>query len=364
MGRRLEVSELGLVEYDDGLDLQKDLREKVYAGDIPDQLLLLEHPPVITLGRNSGDGNVVASPEELASRGVSVFEAGRGGDVTFHGPGQVVGYPILDLKPDRRDVRKYVRDLEEVIIRTLAEYGVSTGRIPGLTGVWMADLKVAAIGVRISRWVTSHGFALNVDNDLSYFNTIVPCGISDRGVTSLSRLAKRDIDRTELHGHLARHLAEVFEREPTRRDVTSRSIQSWVWREADGGEVEVLLLKRVPKDGGFWQPVTGMIEPGESPADAASRETLEETGVTGPLVDLEFLRAFRLAPRFTRSQDPYPWINEEAAFAIQTDGKSTVTLSPDEHDEYLWLNPSEARERLKWNGNKRALDRLLRHLGR
>ena len=141
-------------------------------------------------------------------------------------------------------------------------------------------------------------------------------------------------------------------------------MQSWVWREADGGGIEVLLIKRVPKDGGFWQPVTGMIEEGETAAEAASRETLEETGVTGPATDLEFIRAFRLSPRFTRSKDRYPWINEESAFAIQTDEKAAVTLSPDEHEQYLWLNPSEARERLKWNGNKRALDRLLRHLGR
>src|SRR5262249_13449230 len=153
-------------------------------------LLFVEHPHVLTLGvrGDGGRSHIVASADVLAAKDVEIYEAGRGGDVTYHGPGQIVGYPILDLKPDRCDVHRYVRDLEEVLIRPAADYGISARRIPGLTGVWVGDEKLAAIGVRIARWVTSHGFALNVTADLDYFKLIVPCGIADRGVTSLKTL--------------------------------------------------------------------------------------------------------------------------------------------------------------------------------
>ncbi len=215
--RELEVTELGLVGYEDGVALQEELRLAVTAGTIPDQLLLLEHPPVVTLGRNAGGENVVASPADLRARGIELHESGRGGDVTFHGPGQLVGYPILDLNPDRRDVHRYVRDLEDVLIRTLDDFGVAAGRIPGLTGVWIGDLKIAAIGVRISRWVTSHGFAFNIANDLDYFRVIVPCGISDRGVTSLSRVLGREVSLDEVKLPLVRRFAEVFARTARRK---------------------------------------------------------------------------------------------------------------------------------------------------
>ena len=362
MGRRLEVTHLGLVEYDDGLDLQDDLRLKVAEGSIPDQLLLLEHPPVVTLGRNRGGTNVVAGPAELARRGISFHETGRGGDVTFHGPGQVVGYPIVDLNPDRRDVRKYVRDLEEVIIRTLDDFGVASGRIPGLTGVWIGDLKIAAIGVRISRWITSHGFALNVSTDLSYFDTIVPCGIPDRGVTSLSRVLRREVPLPEVKERLVERFGEVFQREAITRELASRTVQNYLWRTTREGP-EVLLLKRVPRDGGFWQPVTGVIEAGETPVVAAAREVLEETGLGGEPEDLEFVRDFRISRQYMGGEGPHPWLNREFAFATRIDGNPEVTLSPDEHDQYLWLAPKAAKERLTWNGNKRALERLEARMG-
>ena len=193
---------LGVVSYADGLALQQALVEDRKAGRIPDQLLLLEHPPVITLGvKNRHDRtHIVASAEALAEQGVSVFETGRGGDVTYHGPGQLVGYPVVDLKPDRCDVHRYVRDLEQVLIQASAAFGVTAGRVPGLTGAWVGNDKLAAIGVRISRWVTSHGFALNVNTNLSHFDLIVPCGIADRGVTSLERLLGHPIqlDRVEV----------------------------------------------------------------------------------------------------------------------------------------------------------------------
>ena len=185
--RRLEVVRLGMVEYEDGLDLMDRLTGPVASGAVPEQLLLLQHPPVVTLGRNAKDLHLLQSPEALARRGIAFFRTGRGGDVTYHGPGQLVGYPVLDLNPDRRDVRRYVRDLEEVIIRTLADFGVASGRIAGLTGVWVGDMKVCAIGVRISRWITSHGFAFNVATDLSGFDVMIPCGIREHGVTSFDR---------------------------------------------------------------------------------------------------------------------------------------------------------------------------------
>ena len=194
----LDVRWLGLVPYREALALQESLVRERAAGAIGDTLLLLEHPPVLTAGRASRPESLRADPATLARHGLEMVPVARGGDVTWHGPGQIVGYPILDLKPDRQDVHRYVRDLEEVLIRVAADYGVPAGRVSGLTGVWVGQEKLAAIGVRISRWITSHGFALNLSPDLSYFDLIVPCGIADRGVTSLARLGcaadKRDVE--------------------------------------------------------------------------------------------------------------------------------------------------------------------------
>lgn len=208
----LDVRRAGLVPYEAGLAMQAELVAARKAGTIPDTLLLLEHPPVITLGvkvRQSRD-HVRASDEQLAAMGVGLFEAGRGGDVTYHGPGQLVGYPILDLKPDRMDAHKYVRDLEEVLIRTCGDYGIAADRKSGLTGVWVGEDKVAAIGVRLSRWVTSHGFALNVGTDLGHFGLIVPCGISDRGVTSLERLLGTIPPMGGVQNSVTHHICDVF----------------------------------------------------------------------------------------------------------------------------------------------------------
>ena len=176
-------------------------------------MLLLEHPHVFTLGRGADSSNILADQLQLQSNSVEVHETGRGGDVTYHGPGQLVGYPIINLKPDRCDVHRYVRDIEEVLIRTLAEFDVNGTRIPALTGVWVGNKKIGAIGVRIARWITSHGFALNVNTDLSYFRMIVPCGITDKGVTSLSRLLGRDVDLCDVARIVASHFAVVFSRE-------------------------------------------------------------------------------------------------------------------------------------------------------
>jgi lipoyl(octanoyl) transferase len=216
--RRLDVRRLGLVPYADALALQRHLVEERRAGRIEDVLLLVEHPHVLTLGvkGDGGRSHVRAGPDVLAACGVGIHEAGRGGDVTYHGPGQLVGYPILDLRPDRCDVHRYVRDLEEVLIRTAGGCGIEAGRVEGLTGVWTGPdrrAKLAAIGVRISRWITSHGFALNVSTDLTFFDLIVPCGIADRDVSSLKRLGWTG-DIAEVEDGIVRHFLEVFSRTP------------------------------------------------------------------------------------------------------------------------------------------------------
>ncbi len=212
--RTLEVRRHGTVPYAEALALQRALVADRQAGRIGDVLLFVEHPHVLTVGvrGDGGRSHILATPEVLAARRIEVHETGRGGDITYHGPGQIVGYPIIDLKPDRRDVHRYVRDLEDVLIRTAADFGVRAARVDGLTGVWVGDDKLAAIGVRIGRWVTSHGFALNVTTDLDDFKLIVPCGIADRGVTSLARLLGRYVERSAVEERIAVHFGTVFDR--------------------------------------------------------------------------------------------------------------------------------------------------------
>jgi lipoyl(octanoyl) transferase len=206
-----QVHWLGRVPYAEGLAIQEDLVGRRRAGDAPDTLLLLEHPHVITLGTGSSPEHVLADAAARAALSVELFEAGRGGDVTYHGPGQLVGYPILDLKPDRRDLHRYLRDLEEVLIRALSTLGIQGRRVDGLTGVWTDLGKIAAIGVRVSSgWITSHGFALNVHTDLSYFGTIVPCGIQDRDVSSVGRELDRAVSLEEVRGPVVQAFETVF----------------------------------------------------------------------------------------------------------------------------------------------------------
>jgi lipoyl(octanoyl) transferase len=209
--RILEVRRLGTVSYARALALQEELVGRRKAGEIRDQLLLLEHPHVITLGSSSHPEHVLADPERLRSMEVEVHETGRGGDVTYHGPGQLVGYPILDLTPDRKDLHRYLRDLEDVLIHVVRGYGIEAERARGMTGVWTPGGKVAAIGVRVSSgWITSHGFALNVNTDLSYFGTIVPCGIPDRAVASLQGILGRPLEMTAVMDRVVEAFAEVF----------------------------------------------------------------------------------------------------------------------------------------------------------
>jgi lipoyl(octanoyl) transferase len=221
--------DLGLIGYAEAWELQKRIVAARKANAIEDVLLLCEHPHVITLGRNGKRENLLASEHVLRQKGVELHATDRGGDITYHGPGQIVGYPILNLGAIRRDVVWYVRMLEEAMIRATAEFGITAGREPGKTGVWVksehADEKLAAIGVHISRWVSSHGFAYNVSTDLRYFDLIVPCGIADRKATSLEKLLGRSVDEKEGAPRIARHLGELFGlemKEATRQELLER----------------------------------------------------------------------------------------------------------------------------------------------
>jgi lipoyl(octanoyl) transferase len=207
--RTLKVERLGRVEYGAALDMQKRTERAVLTGEQPDTLLLLEHPHTLTLGRRSGANGIVVPAELLRARGVSVFETNRGGKVTYHGLGQLVGYPIINLSPDREDVHRFVRDLEEVLIRAMSDFAIEAFRIPGLTGVYTSRGKVAAIGVHIARWVTTHGFALNVNTDLSFFKLIIAC--EGEPVTSMKELLSREVEMESVADRIVTRFAEVFD---------------------------------------------------------------------------------------------------------------------------------------------------------
>jgi lipoyl(octanoyl) transferase len=208
-----ETDFLGITPYNNAHALQVDLVEQRKRDEIPDQFLLLEHPHVITLGRAANRGNILADDVMRAQFGVELFETGRGGDVTYHGPGQLVGYPIIKLLPGHQDIRRYVRNIQEVLIRAARDFGVEAEPRGGdFVGVWVGDEKLGAIGVRVSRWVTMHGFAFNVNTDLNYFQLIIPCGIRGHGVTSLQKLLGRHIEMSAVARSVTRHFGEVFDR--------------------------------------------------------------------------------------------------------------------------------------------------------
>jgi lipoate-protein ligase B len=208
MKRKLLVQQLGLVDYQAALAIQKETELAVKSGLQPDTLLLLEHPHTLTIGRRGESSSVLLNEEELKARNVTVFETNRGGKVTYHGLGQVVGYPIINLSPDREDVHRYVRDLEEVLVRTMSDFGIAAFRIEGLTGVHTQRGKIAAIGVHISRWVTTHGFALNVNTDLSYFDLIIAC--EGEPVTSMEELLGREVDLPAVEERIISNFMNVF----------------------------------------------------------------------------------------------------------------------------------------------------------
>jgi lipoyl(octanoyl) transferase len=355
--RTLEVHELGRVEYADGLALMRMAGERVAAGDPAsvDYLFLLEHPPVLTLGRGATTANVLASPAWLQKQGFEIHETDRGGDVTYHGPGQVVGYPVLDLS-ERRDVRRYVSDLEDAMIRTCSDYGVEAERHPEHRGAWVGPRKIGAVGVHLARWISSHGFAFNAAPDLKHFSAIVPCGIADPrlGVTSLASeielrgRAAPSFD--EVQERLAVHLAATLGRRRADRDFDLRTV-SVVPVAADG---RVLLLRRAESRGGFWQQVTGRIEPGESPAGAARRELREETGADAEVVPLGYVHGFGLDPAVLRWPATGFVTAQETAFAARLPSGFACLVS-DEHAEHGWFSVEEALATVRFAGLRKAI---------
>jgi len=356
--RPCELHQLHLVTYENGLKLQQKLAEMRQRDELPDQLLLLEHPPVITLGRGGDAKNLLASEDALRAERVRFFETTRGGDITYHGPGQIVGYPIVHLGEGNRDVRKYVTNLEEVLIRTVAEYGITAERVDGRRGIWVGDNKIAAIGVRIARWVTSHGFALNVNTNLEHFQFITPCGLRGTGVTSISKETGHDVPIAEVREIVVAKFAEVFEREIVPRPETIRLIKVLV-HDND----RVLLLHRRPERGNFWQPITGSIEEGESPLDAAYREVLEETGSAGEPEAMGFTQSFMIDSHYLASRFPIPIIASEVGFKAALDSQRAIRMDDDEHDEYGWFTFPDAYERIRWSDDREALERLEVRIG-
>jgi lipoyl(octanoyl) transferase len=357
MPRTLRTYRLGRVEYEDGLALMRLAADALRAGApaATDFLFLLEHPPVVTLGRSATRANIVAAPAWLERQGFEIHETDRGGDVTYHGPGQIVGYPVLDLS-DRPDVRRYVGALEEAMIRTCADHGLEAGRHPEHRGCWIGRKKIGAVGVHLSRWITSHGFAFNVRPDLSHFQVIVPCGIADPrlGVTSLEaelRARGQPVPETaEVANRLAAHVAQALGRARVDAGPDLRTV-SVVPVAADG---RVLLLRRSAERGGFWQPVTGRIEPGEGVEAAARRELAEETGADVPVRSLGYRHGFALEPSVNRVRPGTLVVVEETAFAARLPAGFAPRLS-DEHAELAFVTREEAQARLRFAGLRRAV---------
>jgi lipoyl(octanoyl) transferase len=355
--RTLRTYRLGRVEYEDGLALMRIAGEAVRSGAHAgtDFLFLLEHPPVLTLGRSAERRNIIAAPAWLEKQGFEIHETDRGGDVTYHGPGQIVGYPVVDLS-ERPDVKRYVAALEEAMIRTCADHGIEAGRHPEHRGCWVGRKKIGAVGVHLSRWITSHGFAFNVRPDLAHFQIIVPCGIADPrlGVTTLeAELRERGAAApsvAEVEARLAGHVADLLGRDRADAAPEPRTV-SVVPVGADG---RVLLLRRSAERGGFWQPVTGRIEPGESPEAAARRELGEETGADAPVVPLGYRHAFGLDPSVNRVRPGALVVVEEVAFAARLPREFAPRLS-DEHVEHAWVAPDEAASKLRFAGLRRAV---------
>jgi lipoyl(octanoyl) transferase len=347
--RHCDLRNLHLVTYENGMRMQESLVALRQRDEIDDQLLLLEHPPVITLGRGGKRENLLASPEMLDAWGVSFHETTRGGDITYHGPGQLVGYPLIHLGEGRRDVRKYVERLEETLIRTVAHFGITATRWEGKRGIWVGREKIGAIGVRVARWVTSHGFALNVDPNLAHFRLITPCGLHGTGVTSISRLARESVPMETVRRIYAAEFADVFERDLVLREHDLRLVKVVV----HDGE-RVLLLRRTESCGGFWQPVTGRIEEGEADAAAAARETEEETGVRAEVRPLDLRQSFAIDPPYAERIT----MTDEVAYEARVDRSAPISIDAEEHDRFEWFDFAEARRVLMWSDDLEAIERL------
>ncbi len=365
--RPVQVRRLGRVFYPAGLRLQKALAAYVAEAGRPDQLVMLEHDPVYTLGRNATPADIHVGDGFLAAQGISVHRTDRGGEVTYHGPGQIVAYPICNLRGGREDVGRLVRSLEEAMIRTAADFGVTADRLPGAPGIWVetprGPEKLGAIGLHLSRWITTHGIAFNVRPDLAHFGWITPCGFTDKGACSLASLLGQDAPTWETAAdRLQAHLLDCLALDPVPVRAPSRSVSALTWRRSQAGP-QILMMLRRPEHGLWWQSVTGMLEPGETPEEAAHRELKEETGLEGTLRPMGLSHSFWVDPSIVHFPDDEPRFNTETCFAMEVPAEAEVHLEPSEHSEFKWCAPGEAQSLMKWEGSKASLALLRAELG-
>ena len=365
--RPAQLRRLGHVLYPAGLRLQRALAHHVGERGLADQLVVLEHDPVFTLGRNATPADIHMGEAFLRSQGVSVHRTDRGGEVTYHGPGQVVCYPICNLRGGREDVGRLVRGLEEAMIRTAADFGVVADRLKGAPGIWVDTPrgleKLGAIGLHLSRWISTHGLAFNVRPNLDHFRWITPCGFTDKGVCSLASLLGEgaptwDEAADRLQAHLSRCMAWDLQAAPA----PSQSVSALTWRQGSQGP-EVLMMLRVPEHGLWWQSVTGMMEPGETPEQTAHRELAEETGLEGRLENLDLSHTFWMDPTILGLPEDLLRFNTEHCFSVEVPADAKVRLAPEEHSAFQWTSLDEAEALMRWEGSKAALARLRRRLG-
>jgi lipoyl(octanoyl) transferase len=360
--RRAQLRHLGRVFYSAGIRMQKGLAGFVSGGDRPDQILVLEHNPVFTLGRNATRADIHVTDAFLREMGTEVHDTDRGGQVTYHGPGQIVVYPICNLQGGREDLGRLVRGLEEAMIRTAGDYGIRAYRDPEHPGTWVdtprGAEKLGAVGLHLHRWISTHGLAFNVAPDLARFRWITPCGITDRGVCSLASLLGDAAPGWEqAAAALAGHLTECLGLDLVPVMPCSRSVNALTWRRGAAGP-EVLMMLRQPDQGLWWSSVTGMLEPGEDLESAAHREVLEETGLQGTLRPLGLRHSFWVDPALIRFPDDEPRFNTETCFQMEVDAGSEVRLDPAEHSEFRWCGFEEAASLMRWEGSQAALGLL------
>lgn len=364
--RPAQFRRLGHVFYSAGLRMQRGMADYVKADGRPDQILILRHNPVFTLGRNATTADILVSEDFCREQGVEIHATDRGGEVTYHGPGQIVVYPICNLRGGREDVGRLVRGLEEAMIRTAGEFGIEAKRLKGAPGIWVETPrgleKLGAVGLHLSRWITTHGIAFNVEPNLQHFAWITPCGFTDKGVCSLrSLLGDSAPPLPFVEERLAFHLADCLGLVPGPVAPPSRSVSALTWRRSPEGP-EILMMLRVPEHGAWWQSVTGMMEPGETPEETAFRELQEETSLSGHLQIMPLEHTFWFDPALISFPDDEPRFNSETCFQVEVAPDAAVRLAPDEHSEYRWCGLDEAYDLMKWEGSKACVQLLKAHL--